>query len=574
MDYQKRKEELLKHNALYYDEAKPIIPDYEYDRLYDQLVLLEKQQGFKDFDSPTQRVGHARGKVKHPYKLYSLEKTYNHKEVPKEFSIKTRKLDGACVAHIYNNGKYIRTLSRGDGEYGEDLTPLFKWQFGSGIIPYKGVVSIVGECVTFEKPDNYRNYVAGAINLKDVEEFKKRQIAFIAHDVLGVKEDYVTRVGNLECYNVIRHNKVVEAIPSDGEVYRIDSYKECQKLGYTSKYPKFAIALKTRENETAQTILKDVIWAVGRTGTVNPTGIVEPVIIGGATVSRLTLHNIAFIEDNDICLGDKIELERAGEIIPKYLRTVDKSPVRVKITAKEAEESIEAVVKRVGPKLFVADGSTNSEKILLNYISHMDIQGLGPASISKLGLTQISDLYKPQPWDSLGVNGKKIAQEIEYSKTKSYEKVLAALGIPNVGNTLAKKIVAVLPKFSDLAQIEFETIPKVGPIITEKILIWFDENVDWVLELPVQLEMKPIEFVEEVEKRIICITGKLDMTKKELASILEEKGYEVKDSVTKKTYALISDGRETSTKTTNATKHGIKIVNYFDQKTNILAGII
>ena len=577
MNYKELKAEVLRHNKLYYDNAAPEISDADYDKLYDSLVEVEKRQGFKDHDSPTDRVGHSAGKVKHPHRLYSLEKTYDATDITSKFDIKTRKLDGACVAHIFSNGKYVKSITRGDGEYGEDITHLFKPRYENLSIGYLGfepVISIVGECVTFKKVDNYRNYVAGAMGLDSISEFNSRDIEFIAHDVLGVKLNYTSRLGFLESiFSTVLDEEIVKDIPTDGTVYRINDFATCQKLGYTSKYPKFAIALKTRNTETAETRLQDVIWAVGRTGTVNPTGIVFPVVIGGATVSRLTLHNIAFIEDNDICIGDKIEIERAGEIIPRYVRTIEQSPIRIKISQKSAEESIETKVKRVGPKLFVADGSVNNQKILLNFVSQMDIQGLGPASISKLDLNYISDLYKDQPWDSLGVNGTKIAQEVEYSKTKPYEKVLAGLGIPSVGLSLAKKIIQHIPKFSDLPKIEFEKIDKIGPKITEKILIWFEENSDWVMKLPIQLEANTTN-MEVLEKKAICITGKLDRPRKEIAAILEEKGFEVKSSVTKSTYALITDGKEVSSKTLTAEKYGIKKVNYFENKESILGGII
>ena len=574
MNYQKLKVEVLYHNKLYYDDAAPEISDADYDKLYDSLVEVEKRQGFKDHDSPTSRVGHSAGKVKHPHRLYSLEKTYDATEIKSNFDVKTRKLDGACVAHVFNDGKYVKSITRGDGEYGEDITHLFEPRYKDAIIDFKELISIVGECATFKKVDNYRNYVAGAMGLDSATEFESREINFFAHDVLGVTESYTERLSLIEnAFNTVLDEELIWYIPTDGIVYRINDFATCQKLGYTSKYPKFAIALKTRNNITAETVLQDVIWAVGRTGTVNPTGIVAPVIIGGATVSRLSLHNIAFIEDNDICIGDKIEIERAGEIIPRYVQTVEQSPIRIKIDQKSAEEGIEAKVKRVGPKLFVADGSVNNQKILLNFVSQMDIQGLGPASIAKLDLNYISDLYKDQLWDSLGANGPKIAQEIEYSKTKPYEKVLAGLGIPSVGLSLAKKIIQRIPKFSDLYKIEFEKIDKIGPKITEKILIWFEENSDWVMKLPVQLEANTTN-MEVLEKKAICITGKLDRPRKEIAAILEEKGFEVKSSVNKSTYALITDGKEVSSKTLTAEKYGIKKVNYFENKESILDGII
>jgi DNA ligase (NAD+) len=577
MDYKTLKEQVRYHDLLYYVHAKPILSDAEYDGLYDQLVALEKSQGYRDYDSPTVKVGaidHRQGLVKHPNRLYSLEKVYDKKEVPREFTVETPKLDGACVANHCNKGKIVSTLTRGDGEYGENISFLFEEQFTNFSMEreeFLGVVTIVCEAVTFQKVDNYRNYVAGALNLKDKTEFLSRQIVLVVHDVLGVDLPYTERLEYLASkgFNTVLDTKVLQDIPQDGVVYRTNSLEREHELGYTSKYPKFAIALKKRATETAQTILKDIIWAVGRTGMVNPTGIVEPVIIGGATVSRLTLHNLAFIEDNNICLGDKIEIERAGEIIPTFVRIVEKSPVRIAITAQNAEEAIGNSVNRVGPRLYVADKSVNDEKVLLNYITHVNIQGLGPASISKMGLSHISDLYKPQNWDSLGANGKKIAQEIEYSKTKAYEHVLAGLGIPGVGASLAKKIIQRIPKFSDLHKIEFEKIDKIGPILTDKILTWYDDNVDWVLKLPVQLEQT---IAIDTIRRPICITGTLDRPRKELAEILEQKGFEVKSSVTKKTYALITDGKIESDKTATASKYGVRVINYFDHKDQVLEG--
>lgn len=581
MDYQDVKKQVLYHDHMYYVLAAPIIKDSEYDYLYNRLIQLEKAQGYRDYDSPTVKVGatdHRQGKVKHPNRVYSLDKVYTENEVDPRFTVKTPKLDGACAVIHMNKGKIVAIISRGDGEVGENITPLFqdfnfvdKLNEGVTDPDYLDLISIPCEAVTLQKVDNYRNYVAGALNLKDKKEFDSREIFLVAHDVLGVDKNYSDRmsyIGNF-MLTVLTSKEYLKQIPTDGVVYRTNSRELEKTLGYTSKHPKFAVALKQRETETAETILTDVIWSVGRTGMVNPTGIVEPVLIGGATVSRLTLHNLAFIEYNDICIGDRIKIERAGEIIPTYVETIAKSPVRQPITIQTAEESISNKVVRFGPRLFVADKSVNDEKAILYFVNQMGIQGLGPASIEKMGLTHISELYKPLPWESLGVNGKKIAQEIEYSKTKAYEYVLAGLGIPGVGHSLARKIIAVIPKFSDLHKIEFEKIDKIGPKITDKILTWLDDNADWVKQLPVQLEQK---IDTSRPRRVVCITGKLDRTRKEIAALLETKGFDVKDSVSKGMYALITDGKITSDKTEKAAKYGIRVVNYFDQKDRVLDG--
>ena len=224
-------------------------------------------------------------------------------------------------------------------------------------------------------------------------------------------------------------------------MYRCNSYKKSQNLGYTSKYPKFAVALKEAGTLTAVTTLQDVVWTMGRTGAVNPTGIVEPVILDDATISRVTLHNMDFIEEHNLGLGDTITIERAGGVIPKFINVIEHSKHNLKITAKDAEKAIGQAVVRDGPRLMTKSGQGDSVKFLEYFIRTMQIKGLGPASIKKLGLTHPIDLYQEQDWDELGANGIKIQEEIERTKTKPYQTVLAALGIEGVGNGGAKLIV-------------------------------------------------------------------------------------------------------------------------------------
>lgn len=580
MNYATLKEEVKYHDKLYFIESKPKISDSDYDILYDRLVQLEKTQGYRDYDSPTVKAGaidHRQGKVKHPRKLYSLNKVYSRDEVPSDFVVETPKLDGACVAIHMSKGKLVSVVSRGDGEYGENITFLLADKLQNLLQitnpKYLGNITIVCEATTGQQVDNYRNYVSGALNLKNKTEFQQREIELIAHDVLGVDEPYLERLGYIGKFmlTVLSKSEYLKKVPVDGVVYRTNSVETEKSLGYTSKYPKFAVALKTRAKETAVTTLTSVIWSIGRTGVVSPVGIVDPVIIGGATISRLTLNNIAFIEENDICIGDSIEIERAGEIIPAYIRTVSKSPIRIPITIQNAEEGISTKVLRSGPKLYVVDKSINEEKAILHFATQMNIQGLGPASITKLQLHTITDLYKDQNWSVLGANGLKIAQEIEYSKTKPYENVLSGLGIPNVGLSLARKIIQHIPKFENLYLIEYEKIEKIGPKITNKILVWFEENNSWVKKLPLQLEQV---ISKDSIRRVVCITGTLDRSRTEIANILESKGFEVKDSISKKTHLLITDGKIQSDKVKKAISYGIPIINYFKNKQKVLEGEI
>ena len=240
-------------------------------------------------------------------------------------------------------------LTRGNGEMGTDVTHLVSMLSGAPVkidTEFDEVV-INGECVTDNDVENYRNYVSGALGLDSPFEFSDRNIKFIAHDWLGVQMNYTTRmktVKNMGFYTVLDDESW--DYPQDGVVYRTDSWQQEQMLGWTSKYPKFAVALKEREAETAITTLLGVEWTIGRTGTVNPTGIIEPVTLDDAVLRRVTLHNIGIIEDHNLGLGDQIEIERAGGVIPKFLRVIEHSLHEQKITKLTAERAIGSTTKK------------------------------------------------------------------------------------------------------------------------------------------------------------------------------------------------------------------------------------
>ena len=574
MNYKQLKNIILKHNELYYDLSAPKISDSEWDQLYDKLEGLEKAQGWRDHDSPTKHVGGTPGKIKHPYKLYSLRKVFDEEEVDSFMSIKLPKIDGTNLSLIYRNGKLKMGLTRGNGEHGEDVTHLTPMLSGcpAKIDTQEEEIVINGECVTDNDVDNYRNYVSGALGLKSPAEFAQRNIKFIAHDWLGVSMNYTPRmkvIKNMGFFTVLDDDSW--NYPMDGTVFRTDSWDKEQTLGHTSKYPRFAVALKQRETETAITTLQDVLWTIGRTGSINPTAVVEPVVVEDATISRVTLHNIDFIEQHNLGLGDTIKIERSGGVIPKFLEVIEHSQHNMKINLKHAEKAIGQQVVRDGPRLMTKSGEGDSVKFLEYFIRTMQIKGLGPASIKKLGLLHPVDLYTKIDWGILGANGAKIEEEIERTKTKPYMTVLAALGIEGVGNGGAKLIIPHIPAFRNLRDIEYAEIKGIGPRTKESILAWLDENEEWVLELPLQLEQEVT--VEEVSQTIkkVCITGKLDMTRNDLVGILEPLGFKNTSTVTKDCYALIA-GDSGSSKHTRATKLGVKIIDYWANKKNVLSG--
>ena len=575
MNYKELKQLIQKHNKAYYDNSASMITDAEYDQLYDKLESIEKAQGWRDHDSPTKHVGGSGGKVSHPHKLYSLRKVYDAEEIDSFMAVKLPKIDGANLSLIYRRGRLKMALTRGNGEMGTDVTHLVSMLGGAPaqIDTQFDEVVINGECVTLNEVENYRNYVSGALGLDSPFEFCDRNIRFIAHDWLGVQINYTTRmkaVKNMGFYTVFDDESW--DYPQDGVVYRTDSWEQEQALGWTSKYPKFAVALKEREAETAITTLLGVEWTIGRTGTVNPTGIIEPVTLDDAVLRRVTLHNIGIIEDHNLGLGDMIEIERAGGVIPKFLRVVEHSIHNQKVTKLTAERAIGSSTKRDGPRLVVTDkGNINSVKVLEHFIKTLEIKGLGPASVKKMGLTHPVDLYDHQDWDNLGANGAKVEAEIERTKTKPYDIVLASLGIPGVGKRAAKLIIPHIPAFRNLRDIETTVIKGIGPSTIESILAWLDDNEDWATQLPLQLEQNvQVEEVLVVRKKV-CITGKLDMTRNQLSSILEEKGFQVTSTVTKDCYALVA-GDTVSSKYKKAVTIGVNVIDYWSSKKDVLSG--
>ena len=323
---------LLEQASKAYYEGKPIMPDYQFDEI---AKLHEwKKIGYGGTDD----------RIKHKYKIYSLQKFFTDSDkwvwyfetfMDHEI-VETPKLDGACVSLLYKQGILIQALTRGDGIEGIDITDKI---ILSNIVPHQlkhmdysqGDVSnasdetmVTGEVVAPKSITNSRNYSAGALNLKDTSEFISRDLTFIAHDLQPAEDLYSWSMDYLRYsgFDVITDGEW-EQFPHDGRVFRINMTSEFEKWGYTSHHPRGAYALK-EQKEIQQTILKDVIWQVGKSGQVSPVALLEPVEIGGAIVQRATLHNIAYIEDLGLEIGCGVEVIRSGEIIPRIVGVVEK----------------------------------------------------------------------------------------------------------------------------------------------------------------------------------------------------------------------------------------------------------
>jgi DNA ligase (NAD+) len=268
---------------------------------------------------------------KHHYQMYSLQKFYEDegKESPlkgyKDIDI-SPKIDGAAVDLLYLDGKFARALTRGDGIVGTVVTDKFiESKLIPQIIETTGVVQITGELAAPSHIENARNYAAGSLNLKDVDEFRTRAVTFFAYGIQPAQTESFSKDMKFlrsQGFNTIKDPDIEKIYPCDGLVFRLNNYIEFYNLGYTAKHPRGAYALKERK-EAVETVLLDVEWQVGKSGKVTPVAILEPVLVGDATVNRATLNNIAFIRALDLRIGDRVAIQRAGEIIPQVLYKVE-----------------------------------------------------------------------------------------------------------------------------------------------------------------------------------------------------------------------------------------------------------
>ena len=306
--------EFLEHAVKKYYEGDPIISDEQFDVLADVYK-------FND-------VGHQiTDGVPHIHRMYSLQKFFDEADAPdgKEYVV-SPKLDGAAVSLVYIKGELQLALTRGDGIHGKDVTDKMQHKVPLQIQgkPAEDVVQITGELVAPKTIPNARNYAAGALNLKDPNEFLERNVSFVAYDM---QPSHLLRwTGTLEYLFLMGFATVMhvqdDVYPTDGLVYRMNENKEFDKQGYTSHHPRGAFALKEKK-EGVITKLVDVIWQTGKSGVVTPVGILDPVTIGDAVIQKATLHNIDYIRSLNLEIGCKVEVIRSGEIIPRILRRVD-----------------------------------------------------------------------------------------------------------------------------------------------------------------------------------------------------------------------------------------------------------
>jgi len=319
--------ELLDKASKAYFEGSPFLSDEEFDS-------LAKKEDYE-------RVGYnPDARMLHMFPLYSLQKVFEGEDTPPVYKskvIETPKLDGAAISIQYRNGKLSSVITRGDGKAGIEVTDKF---LNNSIVPQKlypeytfagtghyiknqGLLQVTGEIVAPKEIPNARNYAAGALNLKDIEEFKRRNLTFIAYNIEpNISSTYEGDMSHLEYsgFNTAMDSDW-EEFPTDGKVFRVNDNIEYITLGFTSHHPRGAYALKTRE-EGIETTLLDVIWQTGKSGKVTPVAILDPIEIDDAIISRATLNNMAYIKSLNLEIGCRVKVIRAGKIIPRIIERV------------------------------------------------------------------------------------------------------------------------------------------------------------------------------------------------------------------------------------------------------------
>ncbi|MCT0015833.1 NAD-dependent DNA ligase LigA [Lactococcus lactis subsp. lactis] len=634
-------EKLNQYAYEYYTLDEPSVEDSEYDRLYQELVILEAENPqLTRADSPTHRTGgvilDGFVKFRHPYNLYSLGDVFSREElavweerVRKEIAnpeyICELKIDGLSLSLYYENGLLVTAATRGDGTTGENITenvkrikdvPLKLKEAidivvrGEAYLPRKNFAKLNKErelegAAPFANP---RNAAAGTLRQLDTKIVAKRGLAtFLYQEASPATNDtqeevleYFEELGfqvnperkfarNMdEIWEFIEEaTRLRDELPYDidGVVVKVNNLAEQEELGFTVKAPRWAIAYKFPA-EQAETEILSVDWTVGRTGVVTPTANMTPVLLAQTTVARATLHNVDYIEEKDIRIGDHVLIYKAGDIIPKVGKVLlDKRPeglevLEIPTKCPECGSELihfedEVALRCVNPLC-----PAQIREKLIHFASRdaMNIVGLGPSVISQLFdkklVADVADLYQLTIEDLLTLDkvketlAQKIVSAIAQSRENSAEKLLFGLGIRHVGGKAAKLLLerfANLRGLSKATEEEISEIPSLGGVIATAVVSYFE--TDGAKILLDELENAGLNFdylgavnVEGIlSGKTVVLTGKLTTLKRsEAKEKLEALGANVSGSVSKKTDLVVA-GEEAGSKLTKAQDLGIEI---------------
>ena len=663
-EIKKLREEIEYHNKLYYDENRNLISDYEYDKKMSDLINLEiKYPEYKSPSSPTVKVG---GKItkefdtyKHSNQMLSLSNTYTNqdleeydKRIKKNLNVKNveysceLKYDGVALSILYENGKFKRALTRGDGSYGDDVSnnaitirtlPVKLDENNFTNIEVRGEAFISKSDfnkLNERKKDrneqlfsNPRNTASGSLKLQDSSLVAKRKINCFIYSLNTYIDNIETQEESLQFlkkigFNVpntfkkcIDINEVKEYInywesrrhdldvETDGIVIKINNLDYQKNLGNTSKSPRWAIAYKYKA-ESKETKVKDIQFQVGRTGAITPVAILEPVQIGGSIVRRASLHNANEIERLDIRIGDYVNIEKGGEIIPKITSVVieKRKPKSTKFNyIKYCPHCKSELIIEKNQAIHYCKNDTLCIPQVSGKIEHfisknaMDIENLGPETIkgliNKSIINNPYDLYRIEYNDIINLefdlneeektrslkrkSCENILNSIEKSKSKPFSNILFALGIRYVGKTTAEKLTAHFKDIDRLMEASFDMIiqvDEIGDKIAESIIKYFslEENKELINNLKsIGLNLKEKNNDTQKSNKLgglnFVISGKfLKFSRDSLQIEIKNNGGKVSKSLSSKTNFLIAGEKMGPKKKIKAEDLEIKIINEDD----------
>ncbi|MGD9128441.1 MAG: NAD-dependent DNA ligase LigA [Planctomycetia bacterium] len=644
------RETIRRHDQKYYVEAQPEISDTEYDRLIDRLKELEAAHPeLITPDSPTQRVGDqplpGLEHVAHREPMLSIDNTYSIEELrayaertvkllegePIEWVVEL-KIDGVAISLVYENGLLVQGLTRGDGRMGDDITHNVRTidevplkLLGKNIPPLlevRGEIYMTNSDLVqlnerqIEKGQpvyaNTRNVTAGSVRLLDPRICAERKLRLFCHGVgqvegLGVDNhmDFLRRLQSfglpitpmVEAFKTfdaaVEHcEQLIEQLHTldfeiDGLVLKVNRFEQRERLGSTSKSPRWVIAYKFEKYE-ATTRLNEIRVQVGKTGTITPVAELEPVELAGTTVSRASLHNADEIERKDIRVGDTVVVEKAGKIIPhvvrveKHLRKGDEPPFHF---PKKCPECKTNLVKDEGGVYIRCPNQMCPAQLKerLRFFagrSAMDIEGLGDKLVEQLVneklVTTYGDLYRLSLFDlgrleRMGTkSSENLLSAIEASKTRGLARVLTALSIRHVGTGVARRLAdefGTIDRLADASVDEIAAVRDIGPIIAESVFDFLqsDYGKEVIKDLRGQGVILEAEQAEDAaaifEGKTFVVTGTLTKyTRDEIKEMITRYGGHASSSVSKKTDYLVA-GEKAGSKLTKAQDLGVTVLS-------------
>ncbi len=645
MDIEKLRELINYHSNLYYTMDEPEISDFEYDALMSKLKKMEEENPeLITPDSPTQRIGgkilDGFSEVVHSVQMQSLNDVFDRESVI-DFGEKTEislgekveyitemKIDGLSVSLEYRDGYFFRGSTRGDGTVGEDVTENLKTirniplrltenikyleVRGEVFMPHSSFIRLneIQEERDQKPFKNPRNAAAGSLRQLDSSIVAQRKLDIYVFNIQQIegkeikthKEglSYLAQLG----FKTIPDTPVCDSIEKafdevqkigdmrpklgfdiDGAVIKVNSLSQRERLGATAKCPKWAVAYKYPP-EIKETKLLDIVIQVGRTGVLTPNAVLESVSLAGTTVSRATLHNIDYIREKDIRIGDSVLVQKAGDIIPEVLSVVKEKrsgnevifnmPERCPVCGGQVyREEGEAAVRCTS-----GECSAQLARNIIHFASRdaMDIEGLGPALVEKLLenkiISSVSDLYdiKKEDISALDKMGEKSAQNlvdaISKSKENDLSRLIFALGIRHVGARNAQILAMHFKTMDAIMEADVEAIsrvPEIGGVIAQSIVNFFKEEQN--IEIIQKLRAHGLNFnCNEVKAegvfsgKVFVLTGTLPtLTRSEASKLITDNGGKVSSSVSKKTDYVLA-GEEAGSKLDKANALGITVI--------------